>query len=373
MNDLRATGNRMSHCTVGSESSSEERREGLSLRGQRAWGRGRPDACKMVTLLIGVLVYAPLTSAQSAPRGHATRSARSSTDGITGGERVAADADRAPPPTEVPGLSWGPHLRRFSVAEGVFSGLMASAAIATYLVPTHDAPAWRGGIGADDATRASLALRTHADRSRAATASDALLFGLAAVPVVMDAILTAWVGGGSSDVAAQMLLIDVQAYAFSQGLTGIFKWAVGRERPVARGCRESAERRADDPTCEGQESPNIAPHSFFSGHTSVAFTSAALVCLHHTELSLFGEAGDAAACATSLTFASAVGVLRMMADLHYLSDVVIGAGVGLVSGWLLPYVLHYAQFGGGPESHFRAAIAPSFDRELLGLQVVGQF
>jgi membrane-associated phospholipid phosphatase len=347
----------------------------------RNGGRGAAWRLALCGCGLAVLAVAPSARAQrggelppigvrvAGPTGTAVEAGAGET-----GEQVAARGFDGVPSLAEPGLRWREEWRRFGVAEGVFSGLMTSAALATYLMPeSHTTPRWRGGIVADDATRAELTLDTHHERELAATASDVLMGGLAAAPVLVDVVLTAWLLEDSPDVALQMLLMDFQAHAVAQGLTGIFKWAVRRERPIARGCRESEARRTDDPTCQGSDEPAVAPHSFFSGHTSVAFTGAALICVHHTELGLLGEAGDAAACATGLTFASAVGVLRLMADRHYLSDVVIGAGVGLLSGWLLPYVLHYAQFGGGPGSHFRAAVAPSFDRDRLGLQAVGQF
>lgn len=288
------------------------------------------------------------------------------------GERVAGTLDHRLPPVADTNLQWSDHLRRFHLAEGIFSGLLGAVGIAAYIGPSvdgHETARWQNGNPFDDGLRDAFALSHYADRRVAATASDAVVAGLTLAPVAIDAILTAWVARGSSDVALQMLLIDFQAHALAQALTGVVKWGVARERPVGRSCRTDDPRSQGDPTCDGE----VAPHSFFSGHTSLAFTSAALVCLHHTELGLLGEAGDAAVCATGLTLATGVGALRMMADKHYASDVLIGAGVGLVSGWLLPYLLHYAQFDGGPRSDFRAAIAPSFDQTQATLQVMGQF
>lgn len=288
------------------------------------------------------------------------------------GERVAGTLDNQLPPVEDPSFEWSERLRRFRLAEGVFSGVLGAVAIGGYVGSgssgAHSAR-WHEGNPFDDGVRNALTLHGHADRDIAAAASDGLAIGLTLAPIAIDAILIGWLGRGSSDAALQMVLIDFQAHALAQALTSLVKWGVKRERPVGRSCRTDDPRSVGDPACDG----NVAPESFFSGHTSIAFTSAALVCVHHTELGLLGEAGSAAACATGLTLATSVGALRMMADRHYFSDVLIGASVGLLSGWLLPYVLHYASFDGGPNSDFRAAIAPSVDQTQAGLQAMGQF
>jgi membrane-associated phospholipid phosphatase len=274
---------------------------------------------------------------------------------------------------ELPRLTWEQRWSRFRLSEGVFTGILGAVGIAGYIVPPATGPArWQGGIAADDAVRNALMLQSHDDRQTASSVSDGLLFGMAAAPLLIDAVLTAWLIRDSSDVALQMMLMDLQAHAFAQGVTALVKWAVRRERPLDRGCREDATRRADDPNCGGQADPGIADHSFFSGHASVAFTSAALICLHHTEIGLFGPAGDAAACATGIAIASTVGALRIMADRHYLSDVAIGAGVGILSGWILPYLLHFASFGDA-RTGINATIAPSIDTTHAGLNVVGSF
>ena len=91
---------------------------------------------------------------------------------------------------------------------------------------------------------------------------------------------------------------------------------------------------------------------------------------HHTELGLLGEGGDAAMCATGLAMASTVGLLRILADRHYASDVIMGAAVGLVSGWLVPWLLHYDI--GGP-GRTEASLAPMIDANQLGAQIYGVF
>jgi len=66
------------------------------------------------------------------------------------------------------------------------------------------------------------------------------------------------------------------------------------------------------------------PYSFPSGHTAVAFASAEFLRKEYKDVSIwYGIAGYAVAATT--------GYLRMYNDKHWLSDVVAGAGVGILS------------------------------------------
>jgi membrane-associated phospholipid phosphatase len=259
--------------------------------------------------------------------------------------------------------------------DALFSSVLSSTILARSVLPVHGRPdaAWRGGIMLDDSFRHAVALPNASARSIAAGLSDGLLLTLAAFPVLVDAMLTTWLVNGDQQRAQRMLLVDLQMHAFAQGITTILKLAVRRERPIARGCREDPQR-ANDPSC--QEGVDIQPESFFSGHTSLAFTSAALMCFHRATSPIFGEAADAATCVSGMALASTVGLLRIMSDRHYLSDVVVGAGIGLFSGLVLPYLFSFDVFSaatGGRPGSITAAIAPMIDEDRIGVQLFGGF
>ncbi len=285
--------------------------------------------------------------------------------------RVEATGRPAPPTSQAPRAP----MRDLGVADAAFSGVLSASILSASIVPLpiHRSASWQGGILFDDATRGGLQLGSPSARQLAASISDGLVLGLTAVPVLLDAAIMAWLVRGDPELMGRMILIDLQAHAFAQGLTTIFKYAVGRERPMARGCREDAQRRREDPTCDSRPDPEIAPESFFSGHTSLAFTSAALICLHHTELGLFGPEGDAAACATGMALASTVGILRILADRHYATDVILGAGVGILSGWLVPWLLHYDVADAAGLEGTSATLAPMIDGQNIGVQLFGAF
>ena len=78
--------------------------------------------------------------------------------------------------------------------------------------------------------------------------------------------------------------------------------------------------------------PNGTPRSFPSGHTSFAFSMAHFMHKEYGELSAWYSVG-AYGCAT------AVGIMRVAKNAHWISDVVAGAGIGILSTELV-YLTH---------------------------------
>ncbi|MEN8116053.1 MAG: phosphatase PAP2 family protein [Bacteroidota bacterium] len=80
------------------------------------------------------------------------------------------------------------------------------------------------------------------------------------------------------------------------------------------------------------ERPNGGIHSFPSGHTSVAFAMAHFMHKEYGELNPWYSVG-AYACATT------VGLMRVAKGAHWISDVMAGAGIGMLSTELV-YLTH---------------------------------
>jgi hypothetical protein len=121
------------------------------------------------------------------------------------------------------------------------------------------------------------------------------------------------------------------SYAESQAvnllLTNIVKVAARRHRPWL------SYRNFDSPFYEHADR-ETANQSFFSGHTSTAFTSASF---HHRMLQRFRgkHFGDAEVWGVYLA-AAVTGLMRIGADKHYLTDTVAGAVMGtLVGRWVV--------------------------------------
>ena len=194
----------------------------------------------------------------------------------------------------------------------------------------------RGPSEIDEPVRRALMADGEADRERAATLSDVLLSALLLWPFV-DAWGVAGLGDQNSDVAWQLGAVAAESYAADFVLSTLFKLFVHRSRPHAVRC--SLEDRALYPERCGTGGRT---RSFYSGHSSAAFNAAGVVCISHAHLPLYGSpAADAFACGAAVLTATTVSLLRVIADRHHFTDVITGATLGLVTGLLLPYVLHY--------------------------------
>ena len=82
----------------------------------------------------------------------------------------------------------------------------------------------------------------------------------------------------------------------------------------------------------GSERPNGEMHSFPSGHTSVAFALAQFMHHEYGEESVWFSVGAYSCAAT-------VGIMRVAKNAHWISDVIAGAGFGMLSTELI-YLTH---------------------------------
>ena len=135
-------------------------------------------------------------------------------------------------------------------------------------------------------------------------------------------------------------------------------------------------------TCDDMGSGPVA--SFVGGHSLMAFTSAGLICAHHLENPwlLGSREGAGTACAAGLALATVMSFMRVGVDRHWSSDIGIGALMGALIGFGVPYALHYgrsrpARTPGsedGPRSAISALmVAPGADGTPMGLTVSGAF
>jgi membrane-associated phospholipid phosphatase len=220
-----------------------------------------------------------------------------------------------------------------------------------------DADVWRGGVLLDEPARDALRLDAHDARETAASVSDVLL-ATNVLGTTLDA-LAAPLARGEPRLAWEATGANVLALAVTLAVGEIVKRSVGRARPFERACRADA----SDPACRAGDT--FA--SFYSLHTGLAFTSAGSSCALHLGRSIDGDAAaDAISCGASLALAAATGLLRIAADRHYLSDVVVGAVLGLVVGFVLPSLL-VAPASPSPSGSSTQALGG------VGVQVSGTF
>jgi len=277
-----------------------------------------------------------------------------------------------------PTLRWNEEWPRFRTSEAIVTGLMLlPIAGALFLYPEPD-DNMHGGVLFDDAVRDALVGDTKSTRGNAAQWSNYPYLGLLAFPILIDTALVTWGIHGAGDVALEMLAMDLESFAITGAVALTFQ-KHGRVRPVEKGCATDPDyaTKCDDPVALNQ--------SFMSGHTAVAFTGAGLTCAHHRHLPLYGGgAPDTLICVATLAAASATGVLRIVSDDHYSTDVLLGVGLGLASGWLLPELLHYGASSGEkgaswlpvlqPEgSTLTALLAPQIADGFFGLTLRGGY
>jgi membrane-associated phospholipid phosphatase len=92
--------------------------------------------------------------------------------------------------------------------------------------------------------------------------------------------------------------------------------------------------------------------------------------LQHVQLELLGNsAADAAVCGAAAAAALSTGLLRVMSDRHYASDVIVGAAAGAGSA-LLVYNLHVRRT---PAERTALRISPLLRPDSLGLSLAGGF
>lgn len=127
-------------------------------------------------------------------------------------------------------------------------------------------------------------------------------------------------------------LLITEATVIAADVNQLAKFAFARERPFVHFLP-----RAPDAVRALTDSPSDDNLSFFSGHTTLAFaigTAAPMIA------TLRGYRLAPLVWATGLTMAASIGYLRIAADKHYFSDVMVGAVVGSLIGIGVPLVFH---------------------------------
>jgi membrane-associated phospholipid phosphatase len=137
-------------------------------------------------------------------------------------------------------------------------------------------------------------------------------------------------------------MVVIEAAIIAAGLNQIGKFIAGRERPFVHAMAE-----ADKGTTPHPNDNNL---SFFSGHTTLTF---ALATAAGTITSMHKRTYAPLVWGSGLTLAAGTGYLRIAADKHYATDVIVGMIVGSLVGVGLPLVFH------APRDNAAAAPVPS--------------
>lgn len=240
---------------------------------------------------------------------------------LCGPARAAPPANGATPP-------------RLHALEHTTSGALAleSAAVigafVAYSASTGDVPEacrWCAPTRFDVSARDAIVFPT---RLRASASNASHVLSLGVVPLgAFGALLVPAVREGKEAYAAEDAWIMLNAFVLTTGVTDGTKKLAARQRPAWR----YGEQRA---TGSSDLEANL---SFFSGDTAWAFSFAAsgstLAFLRGNPAAPWIATGGGA-------LAAGTGVLRMAADMHWATDVMVGAGVGTALGVGLPLLVH---------------------------------
>ncbi|HMJ10815.1 MAG TPA: phosphatase PAP2 family protein [Polyangiaceae bacterium] len=197
---------------------------------------------------------------------------------------------------------------------------------------------WDDGFLFDDAARDLLVAKTQKGRQKAREISDVMWHTTQYYPVLVDSLLVPLVTDKFNyEVALQMTAINWQVQGLAFFFTRLSHRTAGRARPSLQECEKNPNY---DDLCSERYTGRTA--SFVGGHVSMAMSGAGLVCAHHQALPLYGgNVADALVCGVAVASALTTGTLRVVADRHWMTDILVGGAMGGALGYGLPYLLHY--------------------------------
>ena len=257
-------------------------------------------------------------------------------------------------------------------ADFIITGAAAAGGLTLTLAsPKRERPLWRKPLLFDDPIRTEMAAESREGRALAATVSDVLFASALGQTLLLDPIL-AGARHNSASFTREMSWINARSIALTFLITNTLKHYSGRERPFVRECERDPNysEKCDRPT---------RFRSFSSGHAAVTATTAGLTCAHHSQITIYGEGWDGAACAAALGVAGLTGALRIISDVHWTTDVLAGQVIGLSVGYLLPIWLDYQEpLMSEPSVEMiqlpsPLSIIPTFNATSAGLVVTGGF
>jgi len=148
-------------------------------------------------------------------------------------------------------------------------------------------------------------------------------------------------GAGDFNAGLVDSLLVTEAAAAALLVNQALKLLVGRQRPYAHFGNDLGYSRSED---------NL---SFYSGHASLAFS---VVAATVTVASMRGYAGAGIVAGVGFTLGVGIGYLRIAADQHYLTDVLVGAAIGGLVGWAVPRIFHSPSLAPSTGAGLRAPV-----------------
>jgi membrane-associated phospholipid phosphatase len=244
--------------------------------------------------------------------------------GVTGNPVLLAEAQAA---ERESAKEW--RWRKAGVPEYV---AVSIAAVGTAFFETQnrepDEAKWRHTNGFDETMRDIFRLESRTARDATQNASEFLMGIMIAAPF-LETFSTLGVRDSSWSTQWQTQMVNVESFTFTSLVSSVLQNLFTRERPFVRNCENG--------DCEGY----LKNRSMPSGHMAFALTGAGLICTHQKYQEIYDPETERSVCATGVGIAVVDGVLRIISDRHYTTDVLVGAAIGYFSGFILPRWLHY--------------------------------
>jgi membrane-associated phospholipid phosphatase len=254
---------------------------------------------------------------------------------------IAAAAPVPAPPSASGFTGWLPSI----LLAGAF------AAVQFGLDPPADSR-WTDRNGFDSEIRSALRGGSRDTRKSADTASDVLLYGMGA------ALVADWWWLREEYGFLRSVQVDSRWILANNLTTRIAKVSAGRQRPYVQPCGRDIDYV---PWCGGRD----GNAGFFSGHASNTAMLAGLLCARHLHRRDSGVS-DAFVCGGAAAGALATGVLRIVSEHHFATDVIAGWAVGALFGYFLPSRFDYP---GEPAGAFAlSSFTPVVGRDFYGFQ-----
>ncbi|HVU02814.1 MAG TPA: phosphatase PAP2 family protein [Polyangiaceae bacterium] len=228
---------------------------------------------------------------------------------------------------------------------GEFAGSSALALALSLGTPGAAACRWCDPPGFDASVRNSLVA---SDGRPAAVTSHVLALGLTPAVVIAGLGVPAFSSEHPSYALSDVIIV-ADATILLSGIGDFTKKVTGRERPAFHYGHQG----------DTEATTTSRYRSFFSLDTAWAFSIAGAGATLAAERG-YGTAPWIAGAGAILGVTT--GVLRMVADMHYLSDVAVGAAVGAGAGIAFPLLMHppRASADAVPRASFAPVVTPTF-------------
>jgi hypothetical protein len=219
-------------------------------------------------------------------------------------------------------LRWDPAVDVTVTVAGA-AAFITSEILKADLAPSHCR--WCAVDTVDARVREGLVWRSTATADMISNVTGFVLVPLATIG--LNAVAAAH-DGAADNIPEDALLVS-EAGVLAGDVDQLTKMLLGRERPFVHALPP------DEKPLTPQPSDNNL--SFFSGHTTEAF---ALAAASGTIATMRGYRWAPLAWGTGGAFAAMTAYLRMAADKHWLTDVLVGIVVGAGIGFAVPYLFH---------------------------------